>query len=232
MQSTCVLSPSAHLCLSAHLPEEVHDTGEDDEQDTTSGTQPEHLGRESLVQGREALLFHDRAERRPGPVVLGCLSCDLGRVLDARLDDIHGGVQDSTDSSSNSTRDEIVCDLALLISCLGQQCADLEDAAKVAGVPENVPPHRRLQSLIQREGTLLRDCLPEAVDHAIVLVCLRLVLEPDLDQLEWDDDEGFGGSCSSTRQDRQGLIHLRLAEDIAVECAPRVIGCEFGCAVE
>jgi hypothetical protein len=116
-----------HLLSVTHVAEEVHHTGEDNEQNTTSGTQPQHLGQETLVQSWEALLPHDGAERRPCPVVLGYRAGDLGRVLDARLDDVHGCVEDGTDCATDSTRHEVIEDLALLVSCRGQQSADLED---------------------------------------------------------------------------------------------------------
>ena len=187
----------------AHAAEEIHDSGEDHEQDTTAGTQSQDLGCEALVQSAEALLAEHCAQGRERPVVLGHLAGDLGRVLDARLDDVHGGVQDGTDSATNGTRDQIVGDLALLVRCCGQQGADLENAAKVSSVPQDVTPQGGLETLVQRERTLLLDDLSNAVHHAVVFVGLRLVLEANLDQLEGNDDEGFGRTSSCASQNGQ-----------------------------
>lgn len=216
-----------NLFALAHATEEIHDSGEDHEQDTTTGSQSQHLGCEALVQSAEALLAEHCAQGRERPVVLGHLAGDLGRVLDARLDDVHGGVQNGTDSATNGTGNQIVGDLALLVRGRGQQGADLENAAEVSSIPQDVAPQSGLETLVQRERTLLLDDLSNAVHHAVVFVGLRLVLEANLDQLEGNDDEGFGrtGSCAS--QNGQRLVHLLLAEQVAVEGAPRVVGSEF-----
>lgn len=55
----------------AHAAEKVHDTCEDNKQNTTSRTQSQNLWHETLVQCWEAFLPHDGAEGRPCPVVLG-----------------------------------------------------------------------------------------------------------------------------------------------------------------
>jgi hypothetical protein len=216
------------LDVSAHLAEEIHDTGENDKEDTASGAQSEHLGQETLVKSGETLLAHDGAESGPCPVVLGYGADDLGGVLDARLYDVHGGVEDGTDGATDGTGDEIVCDLALLGGGGRDELADLEDAAKVSCVPENVAPHGGLEALVEGERALVLHRLREAVDHAVVLVRLRLVLETDLDELEGDDNEGLGRSGGGTREDGERLRHLLLAEQIAVEGTPGVVGRELG----
>ena len=140
--------------------------------------------------------------------------------MDARLDDVHGGVENGTDGATDSTGDKVVCDLALLVCGGGDDGADLEDAAEVAGVPENVSPHGGLEALVEGQGTFLLDNLHYAVNHAVVLVRLGAVLEADLDELEGDDDEGFGRTGGGSCENRQGLIHLSLAEQVAVEGTP------------
>jgi len=224
----------AHLqnSLSTHRTEEVHDARENDQQDTTSRTQPEHLGHETLVQGRESLFPHDRTESGPCPVVLGHLSRNFLRILDAALDDIHRSIQNSTDSSTNSTRNQIIGHLTLLILSRRHQCAHLENAAKVPSVPEDVAPHCALETLIESQGTFLAHRLGEAVNHAGVFVCLSLILETDLDKLKGDDDEGFGGTGGGAREDGEGLGHFGRAGEVAVEFAPFIVGGELGSPVE
>lgn len=132
-----------NLLLIAHVAEEIHDTGVDDKQDTTTRAETQDLRGEALVQGSEALLLHNGAESRPGPVVLGDLARNLGGVLDARLDDVHGGVEDSTSDTTNATSDQVVAGLLVLVAGLDgrQLCANLEDTAKVTSVPQDVAPH-------------------------------------------------------------------------------------------
>ena len=185
-----------------------------------------YLGHESLVKGGETLLAGDSEDGRPGPVVLGHLSSDLGGVLDSALDDVHGRVQDGSDGATDGTRDEVVGHLGLLVLRLGEQLPDLEDAAKVAGVPQNVAPHGALQALVQAEDALLADRLGHAVQRAGVLG--SLVLHADLDELEGDDDNGLGGTGGGAREDREGLVHLGLVEDAAVDLAPLIVGGELG----
>lgn len=129
--------------LGTHLPEPIHNARVDNEQDTTTGTQSENLGDEALVQRTEAFLLHDRAEAGPRPVVFGGLAGDLGGVLYPTLDDVHGSVEDGSDGAADGARDEVdqhgFGGLDLLVE-RGQELFDLEDAAKVAGVPEDVAP--------------------------------------------------------------------------------------------
>lgn len=148
-----------------------------------------YLWQESLVQSREALLLEDCADGWEGPVVLGNLTRDLGSVLDSALDDIERSVEDGTDSATNSTRDEVVEHLVLLTLSLGKELANLENATKVAGVPEDVSPHGALKTLVEGERSLVLDSLDDAVDHAIVLSSGSLILETNLDELERDDNE-------------------------------------------
>jgi hypothetical protein len=210
---------SDHL-LVTHLAEEIHHAREDDEQDTSSRTQSQHLGQEALVQRCEALFSRDNGKRAPCPVVLGQLPRHLWRVLNTTLDNIHGGVENRSHGSSDRTRNQIIRDLALLVRRGRQERADLEDAAKVASVPEDVAPHGGLEALVEGEGPFLLDDLGHAVDHAVVLVRLGAVLQADLDELEGDDDEGFGGTGGCAGEDREGLVHLVDAEEVAVEGAP------------
>lgn len=123
------------LNVTSHLAEKVHDTGEDDQKDTTTWTQPEHLGQKAFVESTKTLFLHDCTKSRPRPVVLGDGSHNLGRILDARLDNVHGSVENSTDGATDGTRDEIVGDLTLLGRSRRQQGSDLEDAAEVPSVP-------------------------------------------------------------------------------------------------
>jgi hypothetical protein len=159
-----------HNLSLAHLPEEVHDTREDNEQHSASGSQSQHLGQEALVQRTEALLFHDRAERGPCPIVLGDCSCDLGRVLDARLDHVHGRVENGSYGATDSTRKHVTPHLARLGLRLGQQLPHLEDASEVSRVPENVAPHCAFESLVEGEGSLVFHNLGKAVNQPVVSV--------------------------------------------------------------
>lgn len=218
----------ANLDVATHLAEEVHDTSEHNEEDTTSWTEPENLGQEALVEGTETFLAHDGTEGGPCPVVLGHGSDNLGRVLDARLHNVHGSVENGTDCTTDGTGHEIVGDLALLGSSLRQEGADLEDTAEVTGVPENVAPHSRLETLVKGERALILYDLRKAVHHAVVLVRLRLVLKSNLDELEGDNDEGFGRTSSCASENGKRLIHLGLTEEVAVERSPGVVSGELG----
>lgn len=72
--------------------------------------------------------------------------------------------------------------------------SDLENAAEVTGVPENVAPHGALETLVQSKRALVLDGLDNTVNHAVVLSSGGLVLETNLDELEGNDDEGLGGT--------------------------------------
>lgn len=219
------------LCLlPPHFTEKVHDAGEDDQEDTTSRSETEDLGQETLVKRAESFLASDGAESGPGPVVLGHDAGDLGGVLNARLDDVHGGVEHRSGRSTNGTGDQVVHNLLALVTRLrgGHLGAHLENAAKVTGVPQDVAPQCRLETIVQRQGSLLLDNLAHNIQHSVVLVRLRLVLQPDLDQFERHHDKCFRGSCGSASEDGQGLGGLFNTEQVTVERAPGVIGGELG----
>lgn len=216
------------LSVRLHVAEEVHNTGENNEQDTASGTETQDLGQETLVQGSEALFLCNGADGRPGPVVLGRLTGNLGAVLNSRLDDVHRGVEDRADGTANSTGDQIVGDLAGLGLGLGEKLANLENAAEVAGVPENVTPHGALETVVHGQNTLSLDGLTDNIKHAVVLSGGSLILETDLDELEGYDDERLGSTGASTGQNRQGLVHLVDAEHLAVDLSPLVVGGKLG----
>ena len=74
----------------------------------------------------------------------------------------------------------------------------------------------------------MRDDLAHAVQHASVFVRLRLVLQSDLDELEWDDNEGFRRTGCRASQDGQALIHLGDSECVSIELTPFVVGGELG----
>ena len=148
--------------------------------------------------------------------------------MNSALDDIHGGVENRTDGATDGTRDEVVGHLAALILSLGQHLADLEDATKVTSVPENMTPHGTLKTLVHGQDTLILDRLDDTVGHAIVFAGGRLVLQANLDELEGNDDEGFGGTGSSTGKNGERLVHLAYAKHLAVNLAPFVVGGELG----
>lgn len=214
--------------LVPHLAEHIHDTGVNHQEDTTTGAESENLGDEALVKGTETLLLEDGQNGGPGPVVLGHLAWHLDGVLDTALDDVHGGVEESTDGTTNGTRNDVIDGLALLGLGLGDELADLEDAAKVTGVPENMAPEGGLEAVVHGEEALVADGLDDDVNHAVVLAGRGLVLETDLDELKGDDDEGLGGTGGGTGQDGETLGHLLSAEEVAVELAPLVVGGELG----
>jgi hypothetical protein len=219
-----------HILLATNLTEKVHDTRENNEQNTTTGTETEHLGDETLVEGAEAFFLHDGANGRPGPVVLGHLAGDLGGVLDARLDDVHGGVEDGTRDTTDGTRDQVVAGLLGLVAGFGsgELRADLEDAAEVAAVPEDVTPQRRLEAVVHGKRTLRGDDLAHHVQHTVVLACGSAILQTDLDQLKGHDHKGLGGARGGTCQHGQRLCLLLRAEQSPVEGAPAVVGGELG----
>jgi hypothetical protein len=168
---------SSHLVEALHLAEEVHHTSEDNEQDTSTRAKSEHLGDETLVQCTEAFLLEDRAKRRECPVVLGCHAGHLGSVLNSALYHVQRSVKDGTDSATNGTRDQVVADLDRLVTgrVRGEHGADLEDAAEVTGVPEDVAPHGGLKTLVEGERTFSLDNLANDVKRTRVLGGLSLV---------------------------------------------------------
>jgi hypothetical protein len=168
---------SSHLVQALHLAEEVHHASEDDEQDTSTGTKSEHLGNETLVQCAEALLLENRTKRRECPVVLGCHAGHLGGVLNSALYHVHRSVKHGTDSATHGTGDQVVADLDRLVTgrVRGKHGADLEDAAEVTGVPEDVAPHGGLETLVEGERTFGLDDLANDVKRAGVLGGLSLV---------------------------------------------------------
>lgn len=168
-----------HLVQALHLAEEVHHTCEDNEQDTTTGAKSEHLGNETLVERTEALLLEDSTQCRECPVVLGHHAGNLGGVLNSALDNVHGGVEHSTNSATNGTRDKIVADLDRLVASRVRRkhTADLEDTAEVTSVPEDVTPHGGLETLVERERTFSLHNLADDVKRAVVVGGLRLVYD-------------------------------------------------------
>jgi hypothetical protein len=167
-----------------------------------------YLGQETLVQSAETLLLEHSSDGGESPVVLGDLASDLGGVLNSALDDVQGSVEDGSESTTNGTRNEIVGDLSLLVLSLGKHLSDLENAAKVTSVPEDVAPHGTLETLVEGERTLVLDCLDDTVDHAVVLSSRSLVLETNLDELEGNDDKRLGSTSSGTGEDGERLVHL------------------------
>lgn len=165
------------LVEALHLTEEVHHTSEDNEQDTSTRAKSEHLGDETLVESTEALLLENRAQRRERPIVLGCHTRDLGSVLNSALHHVQRSVEDGTDSATNGTRDKVVADLNRLVAGrVGRKHgADLENTAEVTGVPEDVAPHGRLETLVKGKRTFGLDDLANDVKRAGVLGGLGLV---------------------------------------------------------
>lgn len=164
-------------CLISHLTEEIHHTREDDQQNTTTGSETEHLGQETLVQRAETFLSGDHAESWPGPAVLGYTTSNLRAVLYSALHHIHGGVENSSEGTTNSTGDQIVAHLNALVLgwVLGKESTDLEDTTEVTSVPEDVAPHGRFEALVERQGAFLADDFGNAIHHAVVLGSLGLV---------------------------------------------------------
>lgn len=141
-------SSRSSLIQALHCAEEIHDAGEDDEQDTTAGAESQHLWQEALVQRTESLLLHDYAQARPGPAVLAHAARHDRAVLDTALDNVHGRVENGTNGTADGTAEQIVGDLRRLVLCRGHERANLENAAKVAGVPQNVAPRRALEAVV------------------------------------------------------------------------------------
>ena len=102
---------------------------------------------------------------------------DLGGVLDAALHDVERGVEDGSDGAADGAGDQVVADLdGLLVGGVrGQHGADLEDAAEVAGVPQDVAPHGGLEALVEGEGAFGTDDLADDIERAGVVGGLRLV---------------------------------------------------------
>lgn len=55
-----------------------------------------------------------------------------------------------------------------------------------------------------------------------------LTLQPDLDQLEWHNDESLGSTSRCTSKDGERLVHLGDTEQVPVDLAPLVVGGELG----
>ena len=104
------MKPNPRLDVAPDPAEEVHDAGEDDEQDAAARPQPQDLWQEALVEGTESLLARDDRQRRPGPAVLLGEVRALGRVLDARLDDVERRVEDGADGAADGAGDDVVAD--------------------------------------------------------------------------------------------------------------------------
>jgi hypothetical protein len=114
-----------------------------------------HLGQETLVESTETLLLENGSYGREGPVVLGNLTGDLGGVLNSTLDNVQGSVENSSDGATNGTRDEIIGDLSPLGLSLGEKLSDLENAAEVTSVPEDVTPQGGFETVVESEGTFI-----------------------------------------------------------------------------
>jgi len=137
-------------------------------------------------------------------------------------------VQNGTDSATNGTRNDVIDNLALLGVGFGDQLPDLVNAAEVAGVPEDVTPHGRLKTLVQRQDTLIAHRLDDDINHAVVPAGRGLVLQTNLDQLEGNDDERLGSTSRGAGQDGKRLVHGLLAEQVLVKVAPFFIGSKLG----
>lgn len=86
-------------------------------------------------------------------------------------------------------------------------------------------PERSLHPIVHPQRPILRDRL---LDHiARTRIRARLVLQPDLDEFEGGDDEGLGGSCGATGDNRQGLSH-GLSAVVGESVAPVGIGGDCG----
>lgn len=53
-------------------------------------------------------------------------------------------------------------------------------------------------------------------------------LQPDLDELEWHNDESLSGTSRGTGENREALGHLGHTEEVPVDLAPLVVGGELG----
>ena len=213
------------------LPKEIHDARKHHQQDTPTRPQPQHLGHKPLVQSRKALLPRNRPHRRPRPVVLGLVTGNPGTVLDARLDHVQGRIEDGADGATDGPGNKIVRHLRALGLGLGQELPHLENAPKVARVPQHVSPHCALEAVVQGQRSLGAHRFHHAISHARVLARLGLVLEADLDEFERHHHQRFGCSRRRACQHGEGLRHGGLGEGGAVELAPFVVGGEFGCAL-
>lgn len=225
-----VFSFNQKTSLRTQSTEKVHNTSKYHQKNTTTRTQSKHLGQETLIQSAESFLARNSRNSGPGPVVLGYGASNLGAVLYTRLDDVHGCVEDGTCCTTDSTGNHVSHDLLALVARFrfGELLADLEDAAEVTGVPENVAPERGLETVVHGENTFFLDDLSDDVNHAVILVCLGLVLETNLDELKRDDNEGLCGSGRGAGENCQGLGRLVNAEEVAVEGTPAVVGGELG----
>jgi hypothetical protein len=115
------------------LLEKVDNGSVDDKQDTSSWSETENFGKESLVQSGETFLLCDKGNRRESPVVLWYDTRDTDGVLDSRFDDIGSvilsvrtisedsasdgylrSVEKSTNGSSDATSNQIIRHLSLL----------------------------------------------------------------------------------------------------------------------
>ncbi|KAH3664044.1 hypothetical protein OGAPHI_004758 [Ogataea philodendri] len=128
------------LVLVINFAEEIHGVGENHKQNTSSWSESQNLWQESFIQSTETFFLHDKGKRWEGPVVFSSNTLNLWSVLNTGLDNIEWGVEQSTNSSSNGTRDQIVNSLLGWGFSLWQQRSNLENDTEITCIPDNVSP--------------------------------------------------------------------------------------------
>lgn len=73
--------------------EEVHSGSEDNQEDTTTWSQSQHLWKKTFVQSAETFLLVDSQQRWESPVIFSNLTWLENGVLDSRLDNVEWSVE-------------------------------------------------------------------------------------------------------------------------------------------
>ena len=195
------------LSARATRDEPVGDRLVDDEEDTTTGAETENLGGITLPERAVALLLEDLEDGGPGP------GSSSGRVLEARLDDVEGGVEGGGEGARESSNHKVAehKELTALPVALGRgRSVDSVDGTEVGGVPNSVTPEGGLETLVEGQRSLLTEGLHDGIHGVSIATSVGTILHTNLDQLEGNDDNslshtGARTSGSGSRQ-RQLLI--------------------------
>lgn len=167
----------------------------DDEEDTTSRAETKDLGGITLPESAVALLVEDLDDGGDSPGSGG------SRVLEAGLDDVEGGVEGGGEGTREGTDHKVAEheELAALPVTLSRGGGvDGVDATKVGGVPDGITPEGGLETLVEGQGTLLAENLPDGIHGVGIATSVGAILHANLDQLEGHDNDGLSHTGART----------------------------------